>query len=63
MSKLALNILYVVTMVVIVVLFVVIKEMSEVYQMFLGATAIILTSIFSYSNRYAILRRRDQESD
>ena len=61
MNKRMYNILYAVSMVVIIVLLLVVK--GDAYQMFFGALAIILTSIFSYSNRDAISRKRRPKDD
>jgi len=52
------NIIYFITMISIIVAFISLPEMKDLFQMILGALAIILTSIFTYSNRHEVQRKR-----
>lgn len=49
-------------LILIITLFLVFPNLSDGVQMLLGAAAIILTSIFTYSNR-EILRKRHNRDD
>lgn len=54
------NIIYAIAMIVIIVLFLV-PINNDMVDMLLGMFAIVLTSIFTYSNRHEISRKRRQK--
>lgn len=52
------NIVYAISMISIIVVFLAIPQMKDIFQMILGAIAITLTSIFTYSNRHEVSRKK-----
>lgn len=57
------KLLYLVSIIVIITLLVLINNMNEMVQMILGAVAIILTSMFTYSIKDDIPYRRNKKDD
>ncbi len=51
MKKNKFNIIYLIVMILIISLFIFFKNLDDTLQFIFGALAIILTSIFTYSNR------------
>lgn len=56
-------IIYAATLVIILTLLIAIPDLNDFWQMVLGGLAIVLTSIFTYSNRHDILRKRRQKDN
>lgn len=63
MNNIVLKLSYVIIMITIVVLLVFIDDMKDSLQMILGAAAVILTSIFTYSVKDEIPYRRNKKDD
>jgi 1,4-dihydroxy-2-naphthoate octaprenyltransferase len=57
------KLLYLITIIVIILLLVLVNNMNEMVQMILGAIAIILTSMFTYSIKDDIPYRRNKKDD
>ncbi|GEM_PF-2486010 len=57
------NIIYAAALVIILTLLIAIPNLNDFWQMLLGGIAIILTSIFTYSKRHDIFRKRRQKDD
>ena len=60
-KRLMYNLAYAIILLVVILLFVLIPSLSDGMQMFLGTIAIILTSIFTYSNREVLRKRRQKD--
>lgn len=61
MKRTTYNIIYAIVLLLIVLVFVLFPNLSDGMQMSLGAIAIILTSIFTYSNREILRKRRSKD--
>lgn len=57
------KLIYMVAIIVIITLLVLVNNMNEMIQMILGAVAIILTSMFTYSIKDEIPYRRNNKDD
>ena len=63
MKNHVLKLVYLITIIVIILLLVLVNDMNEMMQMILGALAIILTSMFTYSIKDEIPYRRNKKDD
>ncbi len=57
------KILYLITIITIILLLVLWNDMNEMVQMILGAVAIVLTSMFTYSIKDEIPYRKNKKDD